>query len=406
MSVLAIEQLGHDRLDELAAVDGVVFHYTPTGSDRDDFWARMLEPGRTWAAVDAGSVVGTAASYSLRSTVPGGRDVAAAGVATVGVLPTHRRRGIMGRLLAGLLADARERGELVALLCPTEGTIYGRFGFGPAVLRAQLEIRAPRGLDLRVRPAERRLQLLDRDAALARLPAIYERVRPQRAGMLVRTQTWWDAHTLRRAGVLKGVPVPTSRVVAAGDDGYAVYSVGGSDSARERRTVEVRELVADGAATAAALLAYLTGIDLTDRVVLHNRPAGDDLDLVAADPTAIRVTAVSAAQWLRFIDVAGALAARVWGADVDLVIELEDADQLVAGRWHVRASGDACEVTATDRPADLRMEARDLASVYLGAVRVVALHRAGLATELRGGAIASLDAALRRDLAPWTLDPF
>lgn len=405
MSAITIGTLAPERLGELAEVDGVVFHYAPTAEDRDLYWARMLEPGRAWAADYAGAMVGTCASHTLRVAVPGGADVAAAGVAVVGVLPTHRRRGIMGRLLAQLFDDARGRGELLALLCPTEGAIYGRYGFGPAVLRTRLEIDTAHGLELRSAVSGEGLRLLGRDEALARLPQIYERTR-RRPGMLVRSRTWWDTHALRRAGVVKGAPVPASRIVAAGDEGYAIYSVGGSDNARERRIVDVQELVADGHTAASALLTYLAGIDLTDRVVLRNRPVSDMLSFLAADPSAIRVAGISDAQWLRFVDVAGALTARSWGAAIDLVVELTDGDPLVAGRWRLRSGSEERSVEPTDRPPDLRIQASDLASTYLGSSGVAGLHAAGLIEELCAGAVAALDAALRTSDSPWTLDPF
>jgi len=63
----------------------------------------VAEVERSFAACDGDEIVGTAAAYSLRMAVPGGRDLPAAGVTSVGVKPTHRRRGIntalMGRVL-------------------------------------------------------------------------------------------------------------------------------------------------------------------------------------------------------------------------------------------------------------------------------------------------------------------
>ena len=50
----------------------------------------------------------------------------------VGVLPTHRRRGILRRLMAAELADIRAWGEPIAALWASEPSIYGRFGYGIA----------------------------------------------------------------------------------------------------------------------------------------------------------------------------------------------------------------------------------------------------------------------------------
>ena len=44
----------------------------------------------------------------------------------VGVLPTHRRRGVLTAMMQAQLADARERGDVLAYLWASEATIYGR----------------------------------------------------------------------------------------------------------------------------------------------------------------------------------------------------------------------------------------------------------------------------------------
>jgi ribosomal protein S18 acetylase RimI-like enzyme len=57
---------------------------------------RLLEPERCVSAFDGDRRVGSSAAYSFRLTVPGG-EVGAAGITGVGVLPDHRRRGILRR---------------------------------------------------------------------------------------------------------------------------------------------------------------------------------------------------------------------------------------------------------------------------------------------------------------------
>jgi Predicted acetyltransferase involved in intracellular survival and related acetyltransferases len=84
------------------------------------------------AAFEGDRIVGAAGAFSYRMSVPGGADVGAAGVTVVGVLPTHRRRGILSQLMRAQLSDAHARGEETAYLWASEGTIYGRFGYGLA----------------------------------------------------------------------------------------------------------------------------------------------------------------------------------------------------------------------------------------------------------------------------------
>ena len=62
-------------------------------------------------AVDQDRVVGTAGTIDLELTVPGPAIVPMAGVTYVGVLPTHRRQGILTALVAALHEDARRPQE-------------------------------------------------------------------------------------------------------------------------------------------------------------------------------------------------------------------------------------------------------------------------------------------------------
>ena len=73
-------------------------------------------------------------------SVPGGATVPAAGVSVVGVLPSHRRRGVLNAMMHALLDDSRRRGDALACLWASEGTIYGRFGYGLAARIGELTL--------------------------------------------------------------------------------------------------------------------------------------------------------------------------------------------------------------------------------------------------------------------------
>ena len=91
----------------------------------------LIRTERAHAAFDGDELVATAAAYDFTLTVPGG-EASAAGVTMVGVLPSHRRRGVMTRLMREQLDDVRRRGEPLAILFASEPAIYGRFGYGLA----------------------------------------------------------------------------------------------------------------------------------------------------------------------------------------------------------------------------------------------------------------------------------
>src|ERR687895_2075406 len=150
----------------------------------------VLEPERTLAIRDQGRIVGTAAVYSRELTVPGGT-VPVAAVTQVGVLASHRRRGLLTALMRRQLADVRAKGEPVAALWASETAIYGRFGYGLATLTGNLDV-ATREARLR-RPPEQRARLCTPQEARAAVMEIHEAVRRSRVGMLDRSDGWWDA---------------------------------------------------------------------------------------------------------------------------------------------------------------------------------------------------------------------
>src|SRR6185436_17651450 len=98
---------------------------------------KMIPPERMLGAYDDGAVVGTSADLPMLLRIPGG-ELATGGVTWVGVMPSHRRRGILTQLMRRELDDIHERGEPLAILWASEAAIYGRFGYGIAAPTVQL----------------------------------------------------------------------------------------------------------------------------------------------------------------------------------------------------------------------------------------------------------------------------
>src|SRR4029077_1785570 len=114
------------ELDDLIIADQRGFGGPPVKPDTSLSWA-LGELDRTRVAFDAGRMVGVSRTYSFELTMPGGAYVPAAAVSWVSVQPTHRRRGVLTRLMAAMHDDARARDEPAAILTASEGAIYSRF---------------------------------------------------------------------------------------------------------------------------------------------------------------------------------------------------------------------------------------------------------------------------------------
>ena len=135
------------------------------------------------AAWEDGRAVGGAGAFPFVLTVPGG-SVRAAGITAVGVLPTHRRRGILRSMMRTQLDACRDQGEAVAYLWATEDKIYGRFGYGIASFSAEVELPRERSsYYAAAEPIGRARLVLLRDAE-ALIPPVYERVAIATPGMM------------------------------------------------------------------------------------------------------------------------------------------------------------------------------------------------------------------------------
>ena len=108
---------------------GHYFGWAPTAEQVEPMLS-YLPLDRMHAALDDGRIVAGAGVFPFELTVPGGNQIDSAGVTAVGVLGTHRRRGIISEIMRRQLAEARDRGEPVAILIASESAIYGRFGYG------------------------------------------------------------------------------------------------------------------------------------------------------------------------------------------------------------------------------------------------------------------------------------
>lgn len=375
----------------------------------------VFEFDRSLAAFDGSDMVGTAAAFTFRMTVPGDV-VAMAGVTAVSVLPSHRRRGILSGLMYRLLADARDRGEAVAALFASEAIIYGRYGFGIATAELDLQIRRGEGVmlaDQGGRGRVPRLRMAEPRDAVPGLAKVFDAVLPQRPGMLARDDRWWD-YVLWDPEHRRSGGSPLRCVIAedeAGPRGYALFAgkPDWDDHGIPSGTLQVRELVATDPAAYSAIWNDLLTRDLVSEIRARTRPSDEPLLYLLADPRRARPVLLDGL-WVRLVRLDQALMQRRYACAVDVVIEVtDDLFAENAGRWRLRAPDPAtgagsalasCERTSA--PADVSLPVRALGAAYLGGTRLGALAGAGLVTEIRPGALATLSAAMSWDRAPWS----
>ncbi len=88
----------------------------PPAVGAEQLEARRLQfvPGRLLGAFDGDRCVATFRSFDQEVTAVGGAPVRADAISNVTVTATHRRRGLLTRMMAQDLAAAKERGDVVA----------------------------------------------------------------------------------------------------------------------------------------------------------------------------------------------------------------------------------------------------------------------------------------------------
>ncbi|KUN76426.1 GNAT family N-acetyltransferase [Streptomyces griseoruber] len=391
-------------VDTLHAAFG---RFPETPDEGRGVWWSALEMDRGVLATAAdGRPVGTAGAYSFELTLPGAIIVPAGGVSAVGVLPSHRRRGVLTAMMRYQLAELRARGEFLSVLLATEATIYGRFGYGPATYTRQLTVPRHRGDFALPRaggaagPDTGTIEVLRRAECGEILEEVYDRYRRAQPGALSRPHRWWDLG----AGQPPVSPAPRHVAVhrdADGvPDGYASYAIGESD------TLTVDETIATDDAVFTALARFVLGHDLVGQVVFKHVPPGHPLRRQLTDFRAGQVGGDTDWLWVRLLDVPRALTSRGWFTDGELVLDVDDPFLGEHGRHLLTVRDGKADCVPTDREPDLSLDVRDLGSLYLGGTTPSTLVRAGHIRAHHPDAAPLADALFRAERPPHCLHWF
>ena len=391
--------------DDYARALAPIWHYfggTPSEEETERF-LRILPHDRVHGAFENGAVVGGAGAYAFETTVPRGRAVPTAGVMAVGVLPTHRRRGILNALMRRELDDVHEWGEPLAMLYASEGAIYRRFGYGlasvagdislPRVNAALYDVPAPEGV----------VRLVTQEEAVGLFPQVYDRVRAETPGMFTRTPDWWEIRRLSAGRFAKGEQVRVVLEVDGTPEAYATYRIE-SDMQHmiSHSVLQVGEAIGATPAAMRDIWRFLLAVDWSETIRGSFLPPDHPLFLLLAEPRRMAWRA-GEALWVRLVDVGGALSARAFTGEDSVVFDVSDEFcPWNAGRWEVSAGG--AERSQAD--GDLRLGVDTLGSAYLGGFTFAELRRAGRVEELRRGAIERADALFRADRHPWCPEIF
>jgi predicted acetyltransferase len=391
-----------EELPEFLRLVDATFGGEPT-EEQIERWSRTHEPDRMIWVSDRDLKVAAAGAYSFQLTIPGG-ELPAAGVTAVGVLPSHRRRGILTQMMREQIDDVRRRNEPLAILWASEASIYGRFGYGLATLATKISVDRDRAVfrDRAEPVGVTRLVTLEEAADL--LPGVYERVRVETPGMYARSHTWWEAGRLADPEQSRQGGGPLFCAVFELDgaaEAYALYRLKGNwDEGVPNSTLVIREVMATSPVALREIWRFLLGVDLVARLETWGVPPDYPLLLMLTEPRRLRMT-IGDALWLRLVDLQAALRARSFADEEAVVLDVRDAFcPWNEGAWSVP------DIERTDAEPDVRLDAGDLGSAYLGGISFAELARAGRIEELREGGIERADALFRTAVTPWCPEVF
>jgi predicted acetyltransferase len=371
----------------------------------DDFelFKTELPVDRAFSAFDGDTPVGFTASIAFEMTIPGGVQ-SCAGITFVGVMPSHRRRGVLTELMRKQLEDLHERGEPLAALWASEPVIYGRFGYGIAAPVASMEAEHA-GFAFRDDPGPTgRARLLTKEEARELFPPIYERARLQRHGMMTRSEARWNGRVEDPEHWRDGASPKYYVLVEldGGGEAFAMYRVKQKwERGMPQSELQLVDAISTSTEATRELWRYLFGVDLIAKVSLWNYDPATPLFLMVKDARRLQLK-ISDGIWLRLVDVGKALQLRSYDGEDSVVLEVTD-DFCTWNEGRYRA-GDGAGPTKDG--AELRLSAADLASAYLGAFSFERLAAAGRVEELTEGAVARATALFRTDLPPWCPEPF
>jgi predicted acetyltransferase len=309
-------------------------------------------------AVEHDTVLGHAFLFPLEAWF-GGVRLRVAGIATVGVAPEARGRGVGSRLVEHLHQTALARGDVLAILYPFRQGFYARLGYAATSTYRRLRVH-PASIPWKVGRRARAPRGTDREALVACLESAAKR----RTGTLARTPRAWEsrlADELRTWLVVEG---------SEGVEGYVVWTLE-QRAPHAETALQVRELAARTVAAERELWS-LVGAQRDQVAVVHADVAADDpFERALLDADRARfgdgdiehtLGEVASGPMVRALDPARALEARGWLRDGTLILAVGEETLEVTAR-----GGRATAVPTGDEP-HVRLDLRALSAVAFGAL--------------------------------------
>ena len=407
---MAIDVRPSEDADKYLATDQLVWFGEVTDADSEHLRLGLPEDQRFVVDLLDGPEDHHAGIYGVRPmemSLPGGAVVPIAGLTWVGVHPDSRRRGVLAAMMTDHLTRTHDAGTPISALHASEAAIYGRYGYGIAVLTHQVDL--GRGTTFTAPHLEDEVAGITTHLLTMSDPGVAERMRACQLanagdfpGTIVGSPDFFSLLSLEAPEQLRDKE--RRRILFARRDGEDIGFTGlrrehkWSD-ARPSGTVVVGTFTG-GPAARLALARRVVDLDLMGTTKLENIGVDDPILGWVGGPRGTGDIKTWDSTWVRLVDLAAAWSLRAYDADCDVVVEVEDRyAPWNAGRWRLTGSSGSGTAERTDAPADVTLDIAVLGAGYLGH-SIGGLLRAGLVREHRAGSYAELARAMRTTVAP------
>ena len=370
------------------------------GIDQDAKYLSMKKSyfdfDRTLAVIHKNGIIGGCVSSPYLLNIPGGQ-VNVAAVADVSVLPNHRRKGILTKMMRTQLSNIYKKGESFAALWAEESPIYGRFGYGISSFHENWVLNRQHN-EFNTNIANKgTIEYLNPSKITESLPQIYERATLDVPGIIQRPKMYWqviaeDFESKRNnESKMQHVTYSEGNHIT----GYASY-----------RTVpagiSVHELIGMDLNSVITLWRFCLDMDLRLQAQIYRRPLDDIFPLLLKDPGRLS-RAIKEGLWLRLVDVQKALTLRKYSLQTRLVIRVIDSFcQWNDQTFELQTDGKDNNCLPSNSNPDICISVSDLASVYLGTIKFSTLLKCGRIQQETDNAVHKADMMFSYKQAPWS----
>jgi len=350
---------------EVCEVDGRAFG-TPYTPEEIEDRRPLHDLSRFRVALEGGRIVCVVGSYAFDVTLPGGAAVPMAGVTWVSTAVTHRRQGLMRRVIGAVHDDIDARGEPVASLYASEGSIYENVGYGIAtrirvtsidkrVARIREDFRVPSGS----------VRYLEGDEIVPTISKLWEHYRRQHVGEVTRSDEVQQITYEMRS---KPLGAASRAIYLAHDDGYAMYRLEPRwNDGHPGHILHLLELVALTPDAHAALWQTLLDVDLVAEIRSRAIALDDPLPFLLENQRVVRTTDLNDGVWVNVRDIAIAFGARTYRQADRIVLEADGE------RWVIDGGPDGASCRRSRARADLTTSHAGFSAMLYGGVLPSAL---------------------------------